>query len=199
MPRPAKNPSAIKELRKIINLTQPEFCVITGINITTYQSIETSRLPLSREVMRRIKFATGCRFIEVNGLWKPTMQDWRGRPYTADSFALWQKIQCGPMQMRVDERIKQAGALAQLIVEAGYREKRGLSVFREVVNALDGIQKDYELEKAMTAILGKDYVDWLSGFFYIPSELEQGAKYEGTDALNAVLFFNDERPPTSHI
>lgn len=60
MPKKPKNESRIRELRRIIGMSQVDFANLLDLNPGTYQNIELGRHPLMPETLKHIAMKTGC-------------------------------------------------------------------------------------------------------------------------------------------
>ena len=86
MPLKSKKPVGLKKLKQIIGHKGARFATLVGIPYDTLRSIESGRLPVSREVALKIRLATGVR---LESLTRKTPKADGGEDYTIDDFCRW--------------------------------------------------------------------------------------------------------------
>jgi len=159
MPLKNRKPIGLKKLKRIIGRKGPAFAQLVGIPVDTLKSIESGRMPLSRENGLKIRLATGA---DIPSLFHitPKAASHRG-PYTADDFVWWRQefLALQKDSARARSMAEQSGAAlgfwSSVLLLAAVEKGKEIS-FRSLHLQLCSVLEDLAEKNGLTEIIAKE-------------------------------------------
>jgi transcriptional regulator with XRE-family HTH domain len=148
-------PTLVKLRRKILGKSQAEFANLLGISLQRIKDLETRTTGMTRgaakldDIAKRIRTQAGADVSKWNG----KILNMRGKTYTEDDFAAWQK----QFHMRDEAAARAHGrylcAWVDLMFEAAARKGCPASVWSSLMDWIETTRRDFGLSSAIDAVL----------------------------------------------
>ncbi len=127
----------------------------------TIRHIEGGRLDLSPRLAFAIQANLGVWVQSEKGKIKLLEKDWRGRPYSEESYKLWIE-ESSKDSNSLKTLHENVSALATQITKAGFESNQGLAVYAAVLHSLSSIATEYNLIELLG---GDNFLSYLNTLF----------------------------------
>ncbi len=155
MPKKSLNYSPLREIRESIPMNQINFAEKIGCSVNTIFNIETDRMKLSPDIAKRIFALTGCQLAWEKESGNPVIFacDWKGEPYTKDSYKNWRKFTESFSEKRAKPRLNALTILFHNILMGSIRRKKFLTIYLECLDFFKKLIETHGLEDSMNRVI----------------------------------------------